>query len=158
LVITILHYIYILLMKTLTATFLALLFWTISAHAQTLCAADAYELKNTKPVGLLIDGKIYNADSYGLKNKVVGFIEDGKIYNADAYELKDKVIGFIEGKTIFNADAYQLKNKPAAFLADGKVYGADAYGLKGKVIGYYSGDEKAGAACAAILRLIHRYK
>ena len=145
-------------MKTLTVILFSLLFWTMSAHAQTLYAADTYELKITTPRGFLIDGKIYSADSYGLKDKVVGFIADGKIYSADAYELKDKVIGFIEGKTVFRADAYQLKDKPAAFLADGKVYTADTYGLKGKIIGYYNGDEKAGAACAAILRLIHRYK
>jgi len=153
-------------MKTLTVILFSLLFWTMSAHAQTLYAADTYELKITTPRGFLIDGKIYSADSYGLKDKVVGFIADGKIYSiadgkiysADAYELKDKVIGFIEGKTIFRADAYQLKDKPAAFLADGKVYTADTYGLKGKIIGYYNGDEKAGAACAAILRMIHRYK
>lgn len=145
-------------MKTLTAILFSLLFWTISAHAQSLFAADVYELKITTPRGFLIEGKIYSADSYGLKDKVVGFIENDKIYAADAYELKDKVIGFIEGKTIFNTDVYQLKNKPAAFLADGKVYTADAYGLKGKIIGYYSGDEKAGAACAAIVRLMRPHK
>jgi hypothetical protein len=143
-------------MKTLTAIFFAMLFWTISAGAQTLYAADAYELKITKPCGFLDEGKIYTADSYGLKDKVVGFIAGGKIFSADAYQLKDKIIGFIEGKTIFNADAYQLKNKPAAFLTDGKVYAADSYGLKGKIIGFYNGDEKAGAACTAILRLLRK--
>jgi hypothetical protein len=143
-------------MKTLTVILFSLLFWTMSVRAQVLFTADTYELKITTPRGFLIDGKIYSADSYGLKDKVVGFIADNKIYIADAYELKDKVIGFIDGKTIFRADAYQLKDKPAAILADGKVYAADAYGLKGKVIGYYTGDEKAGAACAAILKLIRK--
>ncbi|MFD2874324.1 hypothetical protein ACFS5N_17715 [Mucilaginibacter ximonensis] len=145
-------------MKTLTAILFSLLFWTMSVRAQTLYAADVYELKSTTPRGFLIDGKIYSADSYGLKDKVVGFIQDNKIYSADAYELKDKVIGFIEGKTIFRADAYELKDKPAAFLDNGKVYSADAYGLKNKIIGFYDGGPGAGAACAAILQLLHRHK
>lgn len=145
-------------MKTLTLILFSLLLGAMSVCAQSLYAADAYELKITTPRGFLIDGKIYNADSYGLKNKVVGFIINSKIYSADVYELKDKVVGFIEGKTIFRADAYELKDKPAAFFADGKVYGADAYGLKDKIIGFYDGSTGAGAACAAILRLIHRHK
>ncbi|GAA4092299.1 hypothetical protein [Mucilaginibacter panaciglaebae] len=143
-------------MKAFTSITFSLLLWTISVHAQALYAADAYELKVTTPRGFFDEGKIYIADKYGLKDKAAGFIEGGKVYAADGYQLKDKVIGFIEGKTIFNADAYQLKNKPAAFLADGKVYAADAYGLKGKIIGFYDGDEKSGAACAAILRLIRK--
>lgn len=143
-------------MKTFTAVILALLLWTMPVRAQTLYAADAYELKITTPCGFLDGGKIYIADRYGLKDKVVGFIESGKIFSADTYQLKDKVIGFIEGKTIFNADTYQLKNKATAFLADGKVYAIDTYGQKGKVIGFYTGDEKAGAACAAIARLLRK--
>jgi|GEM_PF-6217278 len=143
-------------MKTLTAIIFSLVFWATQAHAQTFYAADAYEVKITTAKGFLIEGKIYSADGYGLKDKVVGFIADGKIYSADAYQVKDKIIGFIEGKTIFRADAYQLKEKPAALLADGKVYSTDVYGLKSKVIGFYSDNDNAGAACAAVLRLIRK--
>ncbi|WP_214072289.1 hypothetical protein [Mucilaginibacter sp. dw_454] len=144
-------------MKTLTAILFSMLFWAMSAHAQTLYAADTYELRNTNPCGFFDGGKIYIANAYGLSKKVVGFIEDGKIYSADVYEVKDYVVGYIEGKTIFNADNYGVKYKPIAFLADGKVYAADVYGVKGKVIGFYSGDNNTGAACAAILRLVRRH-